>query len=121
MFGIEIGVKPIALKRTLILVHRWMGVAISLLFLLWFTSGIVMMYWDHPEVTSIGRLQHLPPLDASRIRLSLLEAYGRLDLKTSTKQAFLTTFDGRPAYRFRVGRQQKLVFADDGAVCVEYS
>jgi hypothetical protein len=120
MFGIEIGIKPTAVKKTLIFVHRWMGVALCILFLLWFASGIVMMYWDYPEVTEVDRLQHLPPLNASRIRLSPLEAYGRLGLKTPTNQAFLTTFDGRPAYRFQMGHQQKLVFADDGAESLEY-
>src|SRR5580765_6497209 len=108
MFGIGAGIKPIDLKKTLIFVHRWMGVALCLLFLLWFASGIVMMYWDYPEVTAADRLRHLPPLDASRIRLSLLDAYERLGLKSPATQAFLTTFDGRPAYRFRTGRKQNL-------------
>ena len=121
MFGIVAGIKPIDLKKTLIFVHRWMGVALCLLFLLWFASGIVLMYWDYPRVSATDHLQHLPPLDASRIRVSLLEAYARLDLTRPANQAFLTTFDGRPAYRFRMGRQQKLVFADDGSVPVEYS
>src|SRR5258708_33625571 len=115
MFGIEVGIKSITVKKTLIFVHRWMGVAICLLFLLWFASGIVMMYWDYPEVTAADRLQHLPPLDASRIRLSLLEAYERLELNRPASQAFLTTFDGRPAYPLRLGGEQKLVCADDGA------
>jgi hypothetical protein len=97
-----------------------MGVTLCLLFLLWFASGIVMMYWDYPGVTAADRLQHLPALDASRIRLSLPEAYERLELKRPANQAFLTTFDGRPAYRFRIGRELKLVFADDGAVSQEY-
>jgi len=121
MFGIEVGIKPITVKKTLIFAHRWMGVALCLLFLLWFASGIVMMYWDYPQVTAVDRLKHLPPLDGSRVRLSVLEAYGRLGMKTAASQAFLTTFDGRPAYRFRMGDEQKLVFADDGAVCEEYS
>jgi len=108
-------------KKTLIFVHRWMGVALCLLFLLWFASGIVMMYWDYPGVTAADRLQHLPPLDASKIRLSLLEAYGRLGLTHPANQASLTTFDGRPTYRFRMGREQRMVFADDGAVLTEYS
>ena len=45
------------LKRSLIFVHRWIGVALSLLFLLWFASGIVMMYWSFPEVTAEQRLE----------------------------------------------------------------
>jgi hypothetical protein len=120
MFGNPVGIKPNDVKKTLIFVHRWMGVALCLLFLLWFASGIVMMYWDYPEVTSVDRLQHLPLLDASRIRLSLREAYGRVGLNRTVNQAFLSTFDGRPAYRLRVGNEQELIFADDGAVTVEY-
>jgi hypothetical protein len=120
MFGNPVGIKPIDVRKTLIFVHRWMGVALCLLFLLWFASGIVMMYWDYPEVTAVDRLQHLPPLDVSRIRLSLREAYGRMGLKRTVNQAFLSTFDGRPAYRFRMGSEQELIFADDGAVSLEY-
>jgi hypothetical protein len=120
MLGIGVGIKPIDVKKTLIFVHRWMGVALCLLFLLWFASGIVMMYCDYPEVTAVDRLQHLPSLDGSRIRLSPVEAYERLGLNRPANQAFLTTFDGRPAYRFRTGGEQKLVFADDGAASLEY-
>jgi len=120
MLGIAAGPKLIDIKKTLIFIHRWMGVGLCLLFLLWFASGIVMMYWDYPEVTEVNRLQHLPALDASRIRLSPLEAYERLGLNRPATQAFLTTFNGRPAYSFRAAGEQKLVFADDGALCVKY-
>jgi len=34
------------LKRSLIVVHRWLGVALSVVFLIWFVSGIMMMYWS---------------------------------------------------------------------------
>ena len=54
-------------KRALIFVHRWMGVLFCLLFLTWFASGIVMMYWQYPEVTPDDRLSRAPALDASRI------------------------------------------------------
>ena len=37
-------------KRCVIFVHRWLGVALCLFFLLWFPSGIGMMYWDFPSV-----------------------------------------------------------------------
>ena len=40
------------LTRVAIFVHRWLGVALCLLFLLWFASGIGMMYWTFPEVTA---------------------------------------------------------------------
>ena len=51
--------------RVAIFVHRWLGVALCLLFLLWFASGIGMMYWDFPNVTAADRLERSPALDAA--------------------------------------------------------
>ena len=58
------------LKQALIFVHRWLGVVLCLLFLLWFPSGFVMMYWDYPSITPADRLAHLAPLDPSTIKIS---------------------------------------------------
>ena len=44
-------VPGVRLKRALIFVHRWLGVALCLIFLLWFPSGLVMMYWDFPSIS----------------------------------------------------------------------
>jgi len=84
-------------KRALIFVHRWMGVLFCLLFLSWFASGIVMMYWQYPEVTPDDRLSRAPALDASRIALSPQAAYARLGSGGEPSEARLITFDGRPA------------------------
>lgn len=46
------------LERSLIFVHRWLGVLVSPLFVIWFASAIGMMYWDFPSVTSADRLAH---------------------------------------------------------------
>ncbi len=35
-------------KRQLHLLHRWLGIGIGVLVLLWFGSGIVMMYVPYP-------------------------------------------------------------------------
>ena len=32
--------------RTLVTLHRYLGIAVGILMLLWFASGIVMMYVD---------------------------------------------------------------------------
>ena len=58
--SISIGTR---LRHALIFVHRWLGVALCLLFLLWFPSGIGMMYWDFPSVTAADRLERSPALD----------------------------------------------------------
>ena len=103
------------MKRSVIFVHRWLGVAVCLFFLLWFPSGIGMMYWDFPSVTAADRLDRSAALDPSTIRLSPEDAYAVLNQTQAPAQARLNTFDGRPAYRFRTGGVESLVFADTGA------
>jgi len=109
MLGISAGIKPVDVKKTLIFVHRWMGVALCLLFLLWFASGIVMMYWDYPEVTAADRLQHLPPVDASRVRLSVLEAYKRLGLNRDREPLSVQHRARRPPSLCSPGRTARFI------------
>jgi hypothetical protein len=102
------------LKRTIIFVHRWLGVALCSLFLLWFPSGIAMMYWDFPAVTAADRLQRSSALDPARVVVSPEQAYAVLNRPPAPREVRLNTFDGRPVYRFRVGREDAVVYADSG-------
>jgi hypothetical protein len=104
-------------KRLLIFVHRWLGIALCALFLVWFPSGIGMMYWGFPSVSEEDRLTRSPALDSSTVRLSPAEAYARLGLPEAPGAVQLNSFDGRPLYRFREGD----VYADTGEEQVEVS
>src|SRR5580704_8425309 len=104
----------IFLKRSLIFVHRWLGVMLCLVFLLWFCSGIVMMYWDFPSVSAGDRLARSPALNPSTVLVSPSEAYAKLEMRQPPGQTRLNTFDGRPVYRFRSGRGERIVYADSG-------
>jgi hypothetical protein len=116
--------RPTALlKRLLIVVHRWIGVALSVIFLLWFASGIVMMYWTFPAVAAEDRLERLPLLEPERITVSAEKAAAALGREDAPGQVRLTSFDGRPAYRFGGGRGGggrgggwMMVYADDGSI-----
>ncbi len=45
------------LRKLLILSHRYLGIALSLLFVVWFASGITMMWWGGmPRPTGGERL-----------------------------------------------------------------
>ncbi len=101
-------------KKIAILCHRWMGVAFCLLFAWWFVSGIFMMYWDYPSVSDADRLQRAPVLDASRVKLSAAEAYARLGWEEGPDSARLASFDGRPAYFYRIKGSEAIVYADTG-------
>lgn len=108
-------------KRGLIFVHRWMGVALCLLFLLWFASGIGMMYWEYPLIMPEDRLAHTEALDAAKIRISPAEAYARLGADMPPPVAArLSMFNGRPAYKFGTGADQLMVYADNGEAQTEF-
>lgn len=101
--------------RALVFVHRWLGVALCLLFLLWFPSGIGMMYWTFPSVSAADRLAHAPALDPSTINLSPIEAARRIDAKVEPSQIRLNSVDGRPVYRINTGAgEPRLIYADTG-------
>ena len=101
--------------------HRWLGVALCAAFLLWFPSGIGMMYWGYPSVTPGDVLERSPALDASTVRLSPAEAFTALGLEGSPEAARLSTFDGRPVYRFGVFGGEAMVYADSGELQEEFS
>ena len=113
--------KPsVLLKRSLIFIHRWLGVALSVIFTLWFASGIVMMYWSFPEVSARDRRERAPVLNPSQIKLSPEEAYAKLGLDQPATGVQLTSFDGRPVYRFGGnGGGTSTVYADDGTIQTE--
>ena len=122
------------LKRSLIFIHRWMGVALSIIFMLWFASGIVMMYWSFPGVSAKDRRERAPILNAAQIKLTPEEAYAALNLDQPPGTVQLASFDGRPVYRFGAGGGGRnggggrkggrgggnsMVYADDGTLQTE--
>ena len=107
------------LKRALIFAHRWLGVALCVVFLLWFPSGIGMMYWDYPGVSDGDRLEHSPTLEAAQIHFSPQEAYSHVAEGPPPTPIRLNSFDNRPIYRF--GNDDAMVYADTGEAQVEVS
>jgi len=122
--------------RSLIFVHRWVGIVLCVVFLLWFPSGIGMMYWGMPSVTAQDRLDRSPKLDASKILLSPGEAAEKVGMQASPNSIRLNSFDGRPVYRIgggggrggnggaggaRGGGGSKTVYADTGEEQTEVS
>ena len=98
--------------RWLIWTHRYVGIPVSVLFVLWFASGIVMMYTGGmPLLTPQERLDGLPPLDLAQVRLTPGAAAAGAGVRAFPRRAALLTVLGRPAYRF----DGATVFADDGS------
>ena len=63
------------MRKYLILFHRYLGIALSLVFVSWFASGIAMLYArGMPRLTPDLRLERLAPVDMSAVRLSAAAA-----------------------------------------------
>lgn len=108
----------VRLKRSAIFLHRWLGVALCVVFLIWFPSGIGMMYWDYPSVSAGDRLERSPALDPSKVRLSPEQAYAMVADGPPPTPVRLNSFDGRPVYRFGHGA---IVYADTGEAQIDVS
>ncbi len=91
---------PARLRKLLIVMHRWLGAFFCVLFAMWFLSGMVLAYWDFPEVSDRDRLAHAEVIDPSHIRLTPEQAYASLGLDSPPGSVSLLMFDGRPAYHF---------------------
>ena len=99
------------LRRWLIWIHRYVGIPLSVVFVVWFASGIVMMYTGGmPRVTPAQRLERIDPIDIAEVRLTPAEAAARGSVNGTPAQVTLLTVVARPAYRF----DDETVFADTG-------
>ena len=104
------------IRKLLILIHRYLGILLCLLFFTWFVSGIAMIYArGMPALTPESRLEHLPVLDPSQVRLTPAEALKKTELPFPPAAAMLLQVLSRPAYRF-TGPGITTVFADNGEV-----
>jgi len=90
-------------KRLMYLAHRWTGIAGCLLMLLWFVSGIVMLYVGYPKLTPWERLAALPELNPQSCCAALDDAAdgagaGRAGTGAFSAGLVLTSIAGKPAY-----------------------
>jgi PepSY-associated TM region len=101
------------LRRALILTHRYLGIPLSVLFVLWFVTGIAMIYvGGMPTLSTQARLERLPTLDVAAVRVTPAEAAERA--ASGFGRVALTTVLRRPAYRFASPYGAATVFADTG-------
>src|SRR5688500_5025610 len=101
------------MRRLLILTHRYLGIPLSVLFVLWFVTGIAMIYvGGMPTLSAQARLDRLPPLDLAAVRQGPAEAAAQA--ASGFGRVTLTTVLDRPAYRFASPYGAATVFADTG-------
>jgi uncharacterized iron-regulated membrane protein len=99
-------------RKLLAYSHRWLGIALGLLFVAWFISGVVMMYARMPGMANEERLARADVLDLSTVTLSAAHAAEQAAVENPGRVQ-VGMLLGRPVYRFG-GRDQIIVFADTG-------
>lgn len=100
------------LRRWAILWHRWLGVTLCVLFVVWFISGIVMMYTDYPRVEKARLLETAQPLSMEMVRVAPSQLASGFPEAQGVR---LSMLKGRPVYRLALSqRRQAAVYADTG-------
>ena len=84
------------LGRWVLITHRYLGVGVGLLMLVWCLSGFVMMYQGYPRLTETERLQGLQGLDLSGCCVAATEALGDGEAVEGFRIEML---EGRPVMR----------------------
>lgn len=93
-------------KQALAAIHRYLGLAGCLLFLMWFLSGLVMMYVEMPYLLRTdARLAGLGPLAPAPL-VGPRMAIEALGLDAPPQRIFLNVQDGLPVWRVVTRRGQ---------------
>ncbi len=100
--------------RWLYIGHRWIGIVTCLLCVMWFVSGIVMMYVPYPRLTDRERIALSADIDWSQVALSPDAAMREAGIKRFPQQARLSMLRGEPVYRFVDGATRVTVSSRDG-------
>jgi uncharacterized iron-regulated membrane protein len=101
------------LWRATVTVHRYLGIAVGALMLMWFISGMVMIYVPYPQITPAQHLESLAP-----IPLKQCCAPGTIKLADDEPILFaqIETLAGAPVIRIRAdGRPPVYAQLSDGA------
>ncbi len=102
--------------RSLVTVHRWLGIGLCLFFAMWFASGLVMMYVPFPALPESGRLAYLAPIDTAAIRVAPFDAAAQCGPEQLAGLRLLSVAE-RPAYVCHFNNAPvAVIFADDGTL-----
>ena len=103
-------------RSVLIYSHRWLGIVLGIMFVVWCISGIILMYAGLPRLTAAERLLKMEALDLGRLAVSPMDAAKAAGLtgKKSPGRLRVDMMDGRPVYRLNSGTTWATVWGDTG-------
>lgn len=100
--------------KTIILLHRWLGIAFALLFAMWFATGMVMHFVPFPSLTETERFVGLSIIDGTSVAIGPAEAVKASGIASALRVRLIQRSDG-PVYIVSGSDITKAVRAADGA------
>lgn len=98
--------------RNLHLWHRWLGIGLGILVLLWFISGVVMLFVAYPKLTQEERLVHQAPVALELVKVSPAQVAATLEGEPDKIR--LSMHQGRPVYHVLHQKSWHSIWADSG-------
>tara|TARA_B100001123_G_scaffold436774_1_gene567723 strand:- start:40296 stop:41852 length:1557 start_codon:yes stop_codon:yes gene_type:complete len=106
------------LRKYFIWLHRYLGIPLSGLFVMWFATGVVMMYaGGMPRLSGDMVLSRLSVINFSKVELTPTEAFSKNNRPINSDSLSLMSVMDRPAYR----TDHFTIFADTGEELTELS
>lgn len=104
-------------ERTIVAIHRWLGIFACLFFAVWFVSGLVMVYVSYPRLTDAEHLERLPLIAWERVRTNPAAALAATGESRFPQDLRLEMSGERPVYQITGwDGVRRAVYADDGSV-----
>lgn len=104
-----------AAKRWLYVFHRWTGIALCLLFAIWFFSGLVMLYVSFPSFRAAERVATAAPIDWRQLRVGPDQALARFGGTAFPSEMRLGMAGGELVYRFVTPDGRRAMSARSGS------
>ena len=98
----------------MILLHRWLGIALCLLFAMWFASGIVMHFVPFPSLSEAERFEGLAPLARAGVAIGPSDAVKASRIGDAARVRLIQRSDG-PVYVVSAPSQSRAIRASNGA------
>ena len=103
------GIRQI-ITRSIYTIHRILGTFLSILFLMWFLSGLVMMYHTFPKVWDKEKLQKTEILDSLLPPIETIA--GRIPSDQKIKNIEVSRFLNQTVFRIQTNKQVYLLPAN---------
>ena len=108
--GVTFGKK---FQRVIISIHRWIGIGVCVMVMIWFISGLVLAYVPFPKQSAQAELGYLQPLNWGEIKVSPEAAMAAAGLREFPLDLRLEMSGSRPVYRIKNWDRHNLTVAAD--------